>query len=650
MISGTGERENSASAETSIVIRTFNEEKLLPALLESIRGQSYRDFEIVVVDSGSFDRTREIASVHADKLLRINSEDFTFGYSLNVGIEAGVGRYVVNLSAHTKPVNESWLERLLEPLRSDDTAMVYGRQLGVATSKFGETRDLLRTFGPEPKLLKPPHFFANNANSALRKELWREHGFDEALLGLEDIEWAKYWMERGLHVVYEPEAPIFHIHEETWSQVRRRYFREAASARDMGIWGKRHVVSTLFNESRYFVSDFYLAAREGKARRLGKEILRFRYHKTWGTVAGLLDSMSARDPVRRGSVLFDRTFNAVVIQAPGKASLDELQLQVVKPGDVLIEVAYEGVSPTDVRIFEGSQGHDKQRAAEYPIVPGHEVSGRVVRTGPNVSHLSEGDPVTIERMHGCGRCPACLRMSGFGCKQRRELGIAGANGGYGQYVIAQGRFVHKLPPEMDLRHAALCEPLATALKGLRRLGDVLRAGDEPKRCLVVGAGPVGHLSAKVLASWEHEVSVFDQDVRRRSYFDGTSIGVTASLDPLDEYDVIVENTGDPQVLHTILDAAGPGSTILLKDMPHAYKEFGLGSVVSSDQTIVGSFGSEAQDFDKAVSILPVLDFLPFTQRVLPLTEYETAWAETKSRAYLKVLLEIGQPAGLSSGN
>ena len=631
------------ATETSIVIRTFNEENLLPALLEAIRGQTYKDFEIVVVDSGSFDRTRDIAGKHADKLLRIDSTDFTFGYSLNVGIGEGAGPFVVNLSAHTKPVTEVWLERLIEPLRDDDTAMVYGRQLGVDTSKFGETRDLMRTFGPDRKLLKPPHFFANNANSALRRDFWREHPFDEALLGLEDIEWAKYWMERGLSVVYEPEAAIYHIHQETWSQVRRRYLREATAARDMGIWGKPRIISTAFNESRYLVTDFYRAAREGKARRLTKEIMRFRYHKTWGTIAGLLDTTTGRDPASRGELLFDRTFQAVVVRSPRHASLEDLQAPLIKPGDVLVKVAFVGVSPTDVRVFEGPTEADRRRTAEYPIVPGHEVSGRVVQAGSNVSHVSEGDPVTIERIHPCGSCDSCRQKNEKACEDRRELGAIGTNGGYAQYLVAQGRFVHRLPAELDLRTAALCEPLAVALKGLRRLGDALRSTDRPRRCLVVGAGPIGHLCAKVLALRGHEVFAIDRNERRRSYFDGAAITASPELDSLDPYDVIVEATGEPDVLRAILDRAGPGSTILVKNMPHGFKGFGLDGVVSNDQTIVGSFGSDADDFDEAVSILPRLDLSPFTQRLMPLNEYEEAWKETKSRRHLKVMLQVDGP-------
>ncbi|MDI6591504.1 MAG: glycosyltransferase family A protein, partial [Patescibacteria group bacterium] len=71
--------------ETSIIIRTFNEEKHVGNLLKAIREQDYKDYEIILVDSGSTDRTLEIAKKFGHKILEIESQDFTFGYSLNVG-------------------------------------------------------------------------------------------------------------------------------------------------------------------------------------------------------------------------------------------------------------------------------------------------------------------------------------------------------------------------------------------------------------------------------------------------------------------------------------------------------------------------------------------------------------------------------------
>ena len=107
--------------ETSIIVRAFNEARHLPALFDAIDAQEYRDFEVILVDSGSYDRTREIAAARGAKICRISSHDFTFGYSLNVGIEAAQGRFIVIVSAHTIPTASDWLENTI-PLKRMTTS------------------------------------------------------------------------------------------------------------------------------------------------------------------------------------------------------------------------------------------------------------------------------------------------------------------------------------------------------------------------------------------------------------------------------------------------------------------------------------------------------------------------------------------------
>ncbi len=136
----------SSVPETSIVIRAFNEERWLPDVFTALGRQTYNDFEVILVDSGSLDRTREIAAAYGARIIRLRTEDFTFGYSLNLGIRAARGRFVAIVSAHAIPADEHWVQRLVEPLRDNLTAMTYGGQRGHAVSKFSECVDFERMF------------------------------------------------------------------------------------------------------------------------------------------------------------------------------------------------------------------------------------------------------------------------------------------------------------------------------------------------------------------------------------------------------------------------------------------------------------------------------------------------------------------------
>jgi glycosyltransferase involved in cell wall biosynthesis len=184
----------STAPETTVLIRAFNEERWLPEVFAALHKQRYRDFEVLLVDSGSVDSTRDIAAANGARIHRLRSEDFTFGHSLNVGVTQARGSLIAILSAHAIPADENWLGQLLEPLRDPDVAMVYGGQRGHRISKFSEFLDFERMFPETPHEVSVDEPFANNANSAVKRKLWETHRFDEGLPGLEDIEWAKYWL------------------------------------------------------------------------------------------------------------------------------------------------------------------------------------------------------------------------------------------------------------------------------------------------------------------------------------------------------------------------------------------------------------------------------------------------------------------------
>lgn len=633
---------------TSIIIRTYNESRFLPDLLGAIQKQRYADYETIIVDSGSIDGTLDIATRNADKIIPIQSSDFTFGFSLNIGIQEALGRFIVIVSAHTLPVDEDWLANLVKPLHDAQTAMVYGRQLGGPTSKFSETRDMQRTFGLRRRTLAPPYFFANNANSAIRKNLWQEHPFDETLLGLEDIEWAKYWMERDFNVVYEPQAALYHIHEESGWQVRRRYFREAVAARKIGVKGVPQALATPFKESlRTFTDLGHLLMTKRAPLNQGqtltemtREAIMFRYNKSVGTVKGLLDRSADQDADARSDILFDRSGQAVVIRGVGKAALETVPIPDIKPGEVLIRVSYEAICATDLEIYRGTLGYYQNGLAHYPIVPGHEFSGRVVAYGTNVGHLNTGDPVVAECIQSCGECDDCQRENYLGCPQRTELGVIGRNGGYAEYVTVPGKFVHRLPSEISLVAACLCEPLAVAIKGMKRLRRTWRQKEKKnaKSCAVVGAGPLGHLCARVLSHWGHKVTVFDRNKQRLEYFSDSAIETAQDLSHLDRFDNIIEATGAPDALDAILRLSRAGTSILLLGLPYAHRNFTFESIVAYDKIIIGSVGSSAKHFERAIELLPQLDTSAFTQKIVPLSEFQQAWRLAESQKYLKVIL------------
>jgi glycosyltransferase involved in cell wall biosynthesis len=274
--------------DVSVIIRTYNEAKWLRAELEGITAQEVgdREVEIVLVDSGSTDKTVEIAREFGCRILTIRKEDFTFGRSLNVGCEGALGDYLVIISGHCVPVGTDWLSNLLRPLETGECDYVYGRQTGLdGTTRYSE-QQLFNKYFPERSAIPQEGFFANNANSALRKDVWEKYPFDEEVTGLEDMVLAKALVEDGGRVGYVAEARITHIHFESWKQVKTRYEREAIALQY--IMPEVHIGFGDF--LRYFCSGVFLDWGQALGDRAFASnfasIFMFRLMQFWGAYRG----------------------------------------------------------------------------------------------------------------------------------------------------------------------------------------------------------------------------------------------------------------------------------------------------------------------------------------------------------------------------
>ena len=273
----------------SIVIRAYNEEKHVGRLLEGIRQQTVQDVEIILVDSGSTDGTVLVAESFGARIVRIPSEEFTFGRSLNFGIQAASRELVVIASAHVYPVYPDWLESLLRPFEDERIALTYGKQRGPETARFSE-QQIYHQWYPDVSKPRQATAFCNNANAAIRKSLWEKHAYDETLTGLEDLDWAKWAKEQGYEITYVAEAEIIHIHNETPRGVFNRYCREAMAFKK--IYPEAH-----FNLYDFFrltamniLSDLWHAARQRVLWRNLSSIFWFRFMQFHGTRMGYRES------------------------------------------------------------------------------------------------------------------------------------------------------------------------------------------------------------------------------------------------------------------------------------------------------------------------------------------------------------------------
>jgi rhamnosyltransferase len=271
----------------SIVIRTYNEQRHLADVLKAVGRQKTNglSYEVIIVDSGSTDNTLLIAREHGCRTVHITKEEFTFGRSLNIGCDAASGSVLVFISGHCVPANNEWLENLVTPLINGDIAYSYGRQIGGNGSKFSE-RQLFNKYYPANSQIPQEGFFCNNANAGLLKSTWEKFKFAEDLTGLEDMHLAKQLVLSGLTIGYVANAPVCHLHNETWKQIRLRFEREAIALQR--IMPEIHLTMTDF--IRYLMSAITLdssnAIQQKKLFKTLPEIVLYRTLQFWGSYRG----------------------------------------------------------------------------------------------------------------------------------------------------------------------------------------------------------------------------------------------------------------------------------------------------------------------------------------------------------------------------
>ncbi len=204
----------------SIIIRTKDEENWIRLCLKSVFNQSYKDFEVIIVDNESKDKTVEKAKLFDVKIVEYTKE-YKPGKAINNGIKFSNGELISVLSAHCIPTNNKWLFNLKRNFIDDSVAAVYGRQEPMSFTSDADKRDLAVTFGLDKKIQIKDSFF-HNANSMIRRDLWEKQPFDESLTNIEDRAWAKKIIEKGYKIIYEPEASVYHHHGIHQNQNEKR--------------------------------------------------------------------------------------------------------------------------------------------------------------------------------------------------------------------------------------------------------------------------------------------------------------------------------------------------------------------------------------------------------------------------------------------
>ncbi|MEW6053868.1 MAG: glycosyltransferase [Nitrospirota bacterium] len=243
--------------QISIIIRTKNEEDSVGMTLQGIfRQKGDLSPEVLVIDSGSTDRTLEIAGTYPVKIITIPPSDFTYGHALNRGIRESSGKIACLLSAHSVPEGTEWLAELVKPITGGTAHATYGRQIPVKGVNPFEEVSLSRHFPETERAAGRVPF--SNANCAFLRQMWEKVQFDEKLTSWEDYLW--YILLKDSYTFrYCPRAAVSHSHPFSVRDIVQRRYNDGMAFRMIKDTYGIDVVEDLYPgmtaKLRMFLSD-----------------------------------------------------------------------------------------------------------------------------------------------------------------------------------------------------------------------------------------------------------------------------------------------------------------------------------------------------------------------------------------------------------
>lgn len=267
----------------------------------------------------------------------------------------------------------------------------------------------------------------------------------------------------------------------------------------------------------------------------------------------------------------------------------------VGPHDVLIDIAYCGVCHSDLH-----QVRDEWGGSMFPMVPGHEIVGRVSKVGAHVTRFKAGDFAGVGCMvDACRACPSCAKDLEQFCHKGAAMTYNGTEmdrktptfGGYSDKIVVDERFTLKIAPDADLAATAplLCAGITT-YSPLRhwKVGPGARVG-------VVGLGGLGHMGVKLAASMGAEVTVFstsrakEADARRLG---AKHFALSTEPDALKKlrssFDFILNTISAPHDYDLYLSMLAVDGAMVLVGVPPESASIDAFSLIGGRRTLAGS--------------------------------------------------------------
>ncbi|MFC9647277.1 MULTISPECIES: zinc-dependent alcohol dehydrogenase family protein [unclassified Streptomyces] len=326
---------------------------------------------------------------------------------------------------------------------------------------------------------------------------------------------------------------------------------------------------------------------------------------------------------------------AAIVEAVGKVSVTTVPDPTPGPRDVVVAVAACGICGTDLHILQG------EFAPTLPIVPGHEFAGEIVEIGSEVTELSVGDKVAVDPSLYCNECRYCRSGRGNLCDRWNAIGVS-KPGGAAEFAVAPVANCVKLPDHIDVKDAALIEPLSCAVRGYDVLRSTLGAD-----VLIYGSGTMGlmmlELAKRTGAAGVDVLDINPERLATAGKLGCSRTGASAEeFDRPDGWDVVIDATGSAGAIQDGLGRVAKGGTFL---------QFGVADyattaviepyrIYNKEITITGSM-AVLHSYERAAALFAtgVLDPAVFISDRLPLEQYPQAIDRFKAGQGRKIVVQ-----------
>jgi threonine 3-dehydrogenase len=342
---------------------------------------------------------------------------------------------------------------------------------------------------------------------------------------------------------------------------------------------------------------------------------------------------------------------AIVKARPERGGLEFRDLPIPEPGmgEVLVKMRSVAICGTDLHIYNWDAW--SQKRVKTPRTLGHEFAGTVVKCGPAVTFVKEGDYVSGEGHIVCGFCLQCRTGEGHVCQDWKGLGYD-IDGCFAEYLVYPERNLWKNDPALPPDQAACQDPLGNATH------TAFAADCVSKRVAVFGLGPVGLFTVAVLkAIGAAEIVAVDwnnryrMDIARRlgahhvvAAAEQSSVEAIRQLTGGHGVDVCLEISGAESAIRDALHSVRLGGTMVMIGTPNTPVSFDLASdVIFRSLTIKGVTGRRIWDTWYRMAGLfksGQLDIAPIITHHLPFDQYERGFELMATGQCGKVVLEL----------